>query len=97
MRSKTFLTSCLLSAALLGLVPSCASKGPTPQVFPPAEDLRVKPKPQLAPEALGSEAALDAHDTAVEVWGEEGWLTVARICRWAVGNGATLPFDCPAP
>lgn len=55
----------------------------------------MEPKPQLTADALTSEAALDAHDIALETWGEAGWLTVARICRWAVSNGAALPFRCP--
>ena len=49
----------------------------------------------LSPDALDSEAALDAHDIAVETWGERGWAAIARICRWANAHGGN--FDCPAP
>jgi hypothetical protein len=57
--------------------------------------LRVEPKPLLDPSALGSDKALNDYDAAVEAWGERGWRTVGRLCRWAVENGAKLQFDCP--
>lgn len=57
-------------------------------IFPPPADLRVEAKPRLDPAALDSEAALDAHDSAVEAWGERGWAAVTRLCRWAQANGA---------
>lgn len=97
MRLPTFLTTSLLLAVSLLGAPGCATRASTPPVFPPAADLRVKPKPQLAPEDLASEAALDRHEIALEAWGEEGWRQVARVCRWAVANGAELPFACPPP
>lgn len=65
-------------------------------IYPPSADLRVEPKPRLDPAAIDSEAALDAHDNAVEAWGERGWATVARLCRWAADNGAP-GLDCPSP
>jgi len=40
--------------------------------------------------------AADAYNADVESWGERGWLTVGRICRWAQANGATA-VDCPKP
>jgi hypothetical protein len=49
----------------------------------------------LDPAALGSEAALDAHDIAIETWGERGWLAVGRLCRWAKANVADLAVACP--
>lgn len=52
------------------------------RIYPPAADLVVEPKPQLDPAALDSEAALDAHDIALEVWGERGWAAVSRLCRY---------------
>jgi hypothetical protein len=77
------------------LAPGCAPKVSIQPAFPPAADLKVVNKPVLAPEALGSEEALDAHDIAIETWGELGWKQVSRICRWAVANGAILA--CPSP
>ncbi|MFN4287576.1 MAG: hypothetical protein ACK4E3_03665 [Brevundimonas sp.] len=55
--------------------------------------MRVEPKPRLDPAALDSEAALDAHEIALESWGERGWRTVARLCRWAAANGMSV--ECP--
>jgi len=66
------------------------------QIYPPAVDLSVEPKPWLAPDALESEAALDAYDIALESWGERGWATVARLCRWHVEMGMT-GLSCPPP
>lgn len=97
MLSRTFLTRSLLLVASLSLASGCVSKERILPVFPPAADLRTEAKPQLQPADLGSEAALDAHDIAVETWGERGWRAVGRICRWAVANGATLPFECAPP
>lgn len=96
MRSLPYLTTCLLIAASLSLAGGCASRTVTRPLFPPAADLRVAPKPVLAPEAVSSEAALDQYDVDLEAWGEDGWKAVGRICRWAVENGARLTFACPA-
>ncbi|WP_288759418.1 hypothetical protein, partial [uncultured Brevundimonas sp.] len=67
--------------------------------FPPAADLQVEPKPVLTPEAVTSEAALDAHDIALEAWGERGWATVARLCRYFDATGMKglrcPPSDAP--
>lgn len=60
-------------------------------IFPPSADLRVEAKPVLDPSAITSEAALDAHDIALEAWGERGWQAVARLCRWAKASGASMP------
>lgn len=76
-------------------------------LFPPSADLAPEAKPRLDPAVLAlchevgidptdcSDAALTAHDDAVEAWGERRDAAVARICRWAVENGARLPFQCP--
>lgn len=38
------------------------------------------------------------HDNAVEAWGERGWATVGRLCRFFGAQGMPLPFECaPAP
>ena len=97
MRSPNSLTTCLLLAVSLSVVSACAGKEYVTPIFPPPADMRVQPKPELTPDALSSEAALDAHDINLEAWGEAGWLTVGRICRWAVANGADLTFRCPPP
>jgi len=41
----------------------------------------------MPPEAVRSDAASIAHDIAIEGWGERGWATVGRLCRWAADNG----------
>lgn len=94
MRFPNCLMRRLLLAASLSLVSGCGGKAYVQPIFPPSADLRVQPKPVLSPDALSSEAALDAHDIALEAWGEAGWLTVGRICRWAAANGAT-GLSCP--
>jgi hypothetical protein len=92
---------CLIPALLIGasavLASSCASKERVTPIFPSHADLRVEAKPRLDPEAIESDAALTAHDDAVEAWGERGWAAIGRICRWAVENGAALSFRCPPP
>lgn len=95
MQSPAFRMPLLLLAASLSLASGCASRERVTPIFPPPADLRVEPKPVLAPEALTSEAALDAHDIALETWGERGWAAVGRICRWAVRNGLEKT-ECPA-
>ncbi|KKW93972.1 hypothetical protein YP76_04900 [Sphingobium chungbukense] len=95
MLSRIYRTRCLLLAASLLLASGCGSREPIQRPLPPAADLTVEPKPLLSPDALGSEAALDQHDIAVESWGERGWAAVARICRWANAHGGK--FDCPKP
>jgi len=95
MRLRPCPTLSLAIVVLLLAAQGCAHKAPTSLVFPPAEDLRPEPKPRLDPAALESEAALDAHEIAIEGWGERRDRAVGRICRWAVTNGAILPFECP--
>lgn len=99
MRSKLRLTNGLALAALLVLASSCASREPRLTGYPPTADLKVEAKPELSVEAVASDSdnALALHDDEVEAWGERGWEAVARICRWSVTNGASLPFRCPKP
>ena len=96
MRPLRCLTPALLIAAFAVAASSCASREHVTPIFPSSADLRVEPKPQLSPADLDSDAALTAHDDAVEAWGDRGWAAVGRICRWAVSSGADLPFRCPA-
>lgn len=96
-RVITFGTSSMAALLALAMLSGCQQQPKAIVLFPPAADLRPEEKPRLQPADLGSEAALDAHDIAVETWGERGWRAVGRICRWAVANGATLPFECAPP
>ena len=93
MPSRPSPTSALLIVAALWLAPGCATRERTRPLFPPAADLKVEPKPRLDPSALDSEAALDAHDIALETWGEAGWAALTRICRWAKANGMAVACD----
>ena len=62
-------------------------------LFPPSADLRVESKPVPPPDIVTDDAANARYSIAIEAWGERGWRTVARICRWAVANGAAA--TCP--
>lgn len=93
MLPKPCLTACLMIASCAVVVASCATSGVT---YPPAEDLRVEPKPVPPDEVLTSRIAGEKHDNAVEAWGEAGWATVGRLCRHFDRMG--MPgLDCPAP
>lgn len=96
MRFLIYRTPFLPLVGLLLLVPGCAPKERIQPLYPPVADLRVEAKPLLDPSSLGSEAALDAHDVAVETWGMRGWNAVARLCEWAAAHGMLV--DCrPKP
>lgn len=58
--------------------------------------MRVEAKPRPGLDVLTSEAAGERHDNAIEGWGERGWATVGRLCRFFDGQGMVLPFECPA-
>ena len=73
-------------------VSGCGEPVPV-QSFPRVADLRVEPKPVPGPEIVTSAQASAQYDAAVEAWGERGWLSVGRLCRWARDNGMTV--DCP--
>jgi hypothetical protein len=89
-------TLALISVSSLLLVSACAARQTAIEpLLPPVADLRVESKPQLKPEDLQSEAALTAHDIALETWGERGWQQVARLCHWAQRNGLK-DAQCPA-
>ena len=93
MRSLRFLMLPLALAAALSLVSGCASKA---LVYPPSADLTVEPKPQLSPEDVMSEAALDRHDIAIEARGDRLAAQVGRMCRFWKELGMK-GLDCPAP
>lgn len=61
--------------------------------FPRPADLAVEAKPAPLPEIATSAQAAADYDIALESWGERGWSTVARLCRWARDNG--MAVDCP--
>lgn len=84
-------------AAVLVLACSCASRERLPPraQLPDATDLKPPAKPKLDPTALGSDQALNAHDDAVEAWGDGMFLQIGRLCRWAEAHGAKL--GCPPP
>lgn len=94
MRSTRSLMLALALAASVSLASGCASKG-TP-AFPPSADLAVEPKPVLAPEAILSEAALDAHDIAIEARGDRLAAQVGRLCRFFDEMGMKR-LSCPPP
>ena len=86
----------LLMLCGLGLAASgCGHQVRIQPAFPPVADMAVEPKPVPPPEIVTSAQAAAAYDIALESWGERGWLTVARICRWAKEQGADV--SCPAP
>mgnify|MGYP001810606010 CR=1 FL=1 len=83
----------LLTIASLGVaVASCETPG---AIFPPADSLRVEPKPVPPDDVLPSRIAGERHDNAVEAWGEKGWSFVAEQCRFWKRQGMDL--DCPPP
>ncbi len=96
MLSLRSLTLAPLLAASLLLVTACASRERVTVIYPPSADLAVEAKPIMPAEAVRSEAAGIAHDIAVEGWGERGWATVGRLCRWAADNGMK-GLSCPPP
>lgn len=87
-------TLCLILFASGLAVSACDHQERIQPLFPPRVDLAVEPKPVPPPEIVTSAQAAAEYDIAVEVWGERGWQAVARICRWAVANGAQ-GLDCP--
>lgn len=93
MRSSRFLMLPLALAASLSLVSGCASRG---LAFPPSADLIVEPKPVLVPDAIYSEAALDAYDIAIEARGDRLAAQVGRLCRFFDAMGMK-GLDCPPP
>ena len=55
-----------------------------------------QPKPVPPDEVLTSRIAGEQHDNAVEAWGEEGWATVGRLCRFFDEMGMR-GLSCPPP
>jgi hypothetical protein len=67
-------------------------------IFPPSADLEaaIAAKPVAPATIVSSAQAAADYDIAVETWGDGVSAAGARICRWAIANGAKLPFACPA-
>jgi hypothetical protein len=82
-----------LSVASLS-VSACSTQAS--RTSPPVRDLIVQAKPAPSIDSLTSELAGVNYDNAVEKWGEDGWLQVGRLCRWAADNKLPHP-DCPRP
>jgi hypothetical protein len=89
------LTLRLTPLALLLAAPGCGPQVVMKPLFPSHADLQVEPKPVPTDAIVTDPKAADRYNADVESWGERGWLTVARICRWAVANGAS-GLNCPA-
>ena len=93
MRSTRSLMLSLALAASVSLASGCATKAPRSAFYPSPADLAVEPKPVLEPEAIYSEAALDAYDIAIEARGDRLAAQVGRLCRffdtiivWPIGE-----------
>lgn len=63
--------------------------------WPPAEDLRVRPKPQPPEAVLWSREAGEKHDNAIEADGDASRAQIGRLCRFFAARGMPLPFACP--
>lgn len=92
MVNRTLLLPLLLS---LTTVAACATKAPTLQRFPPAEDLQPPAKPSISIDTLTSARASEQHNADIEAWGDGLYRQVLRLCRWSKTMGA--PVACPAP
>lgn len=83
------------------LLAAWAVSGCGPQIqlrplFPPAAELAVEPKPVPPADIVTSAQAGAVYSARIEGWGERGWLTVARLCRYYKAQG--MPgLTCPAP
>lgn len=94
MRYSRRLTRLLMLSACVSGASACSTKERVQPIYPPFADLRVEPKPVAGPEIVTSAQAAAEFDVKIESWGERGWRTVARICRWAKENGASV--NCPS-
>ncbi len=82
----------LFSAACIAS--GCATKASETRIYPPIADLTLEAKPLADPAGIESEQAFIDHVIALEMWGERGWDTVARLCRWHVDMGMS-GLRCP--
>lgn len=87
------LTRSLILFVLLSGAVACAPAVRIQPIFPPAQDLQVEPKPVPPADIVTSAQAAAQYDIALEGWGERGWLTVGRICRWAKAMGMVVTCE----
>lgn len=85
-------------APLMMLLAASAVSACGPQVriqplYPPAQDLAVEPKPIPTTDIVTSAQAGAEYSARVEAWGDRGWLTVARLCRYYKAQG--MAVECP--
>lgn len=86
-----------LLALPLAVLAACATPNSIPvPVAPPVADLTVTPKPVMPVAAITDDQAAARYSSDIEAWGDAGWATVGRLCRWAAANEMPHP-DCPAP
>lgn len=100
MQRKAFPTLVLMIALSGAAASSCANRVTTYQAFPSAVDVQPGVKPKLTLDALTSEAAGEAHDNAVEAFGDAEWRARARVCRFLVKmgmKGVTCPPEGADP
>lgn len=95
MRSLPRLTRPLILCGFALAANACGHQVHVQPIYPPLADLTVEPKPVPPADIVTSAQAAANYDIAVEGWGERGWRSVARICRWAAAQGMVV--DCPAP
>lgn len=95
MRSRVNPRASLMLLAIALTVSACAGQGSIRPILPSAADLADEPKPAVTPAVLTDSNAAAEYDSAIEAWGERGWATVARICRWARAHGSRE--TCPPP
>jgi hypothetical protein len=76
-------------------VSGCAGQARIQPVYPPATDLKEEEKPEITPEVLESDVAAAEYDSSVEAWGERGWATVDRLCRYFKTHG--MKIECGKP
>jgi hypothetical protein len=89
------LLALVLPLTLLG---ACAGRNSIQVVKPnpPVADLAVEAKPVMPDAAISDDAAAAKYSSDIEGWGDRGWATVGRICRWAEANGMPHPLCPPA-
>lgn len=94
MQLLTYRTAFLMTCALVLTAGACEPKVVSTPIFPPSADLAVEAKPVPTDDIVTSARAAAEYDAAVESWGERGWRTVGRLCRYFKGHG--MAVDCPA-
>lgn len=98
MRRKTFLILALPIALAAGLVSSCSSKiGPPVDLRVPADTFDRPDRPQMAAEALDSEAAGEKVQDARDAWGKALARQFDAACRLMTASGVVGLNPCRPP